>query len=135
MAERPPPRPSRGWLAAVAFAGHTPGLKLLFRCRFTPRLVQVNVAAALNEHGLDGQTPGGRGVLCTADGPYDEDAWLVLRVWRERDDEREALARQLGELRTPDKAALLLQSRLDHAYFVPGCPVGSQNRFFPGLLL
>jgi len=34
-------------LAAIAFAGHTPGLKLLTRCRFTPRLVRVNVVAAL----------------------------------------------------------------------------------------
>ncbi|MCA9706657.1 MAG: hypothetical protein KDK70_12460 [Myxococcales bacterium] len=40
-------QPSRAWLAAVAFAGHTPGLWLLARCRFTPALVRVNVAAAL----------------------------------------------------------------------------------------
>lgn len=38
--------PSRRWLAVLAFVGHTPGIKLLVRCRFTPRLVRVNLVAA-----------------------------------------------------------------------------------------
>lgn len=35
----------RLWLAAVAFAGHIPGLKLFTRTRLTPQLVRVNVVA------------------------------------------------------------------------------------------
>ncbi len=37
----------RPMLAAIAFAGHTPGLKIMARCRFTPWLVRINVVAAL----------------------------------------------------------------------------------------
>ena len=36
----------RLWLAAVAFAGHIPGLKLVTRTRLTPSLVRVNIIAA-----------------------------------------------------------------------------------------
>jgi hypothetical protein len=39
--------PSRAVLAVVGFVGHTPGLKLLARCRFTTRLVRINIAAVL----------------------------------------------------------------------------------------
>ena len=35
----------RLWLAAVAFAGHIPGLKLFTRTRLTPRLVRANIVA------------------------------------------------------------------------------------------
>jgi hypothetical protein len=41
------PGPSRAVLAIVGFVGHTPGLKLFVRCRFTPRLVRVNVIAVV----------------------------------------------------------------------------------------
>ena len=91
--------------------------------------------SGLDKHGLQAQDPGGRGVLCAADGPYDEDAWLLLRAWRERDDEREALQRQLADLRKPARASLLLESSLESVYFVPGCPSGSHNSFVPGLFL
>ncbi|MCH9683254.1 MAG: hypothetical protein K0V04_17600 [Deltaproteobacteria bacterium] len=91
--------------------------------------------SGLDKHGLHGDAPGGRGVLCAADGPYDEGAWLLMRCWADREDEREAVARQLGDLRKPDKASLLLESRLDHAYFVPGCPAGSENPFGAGRFL
>lgn len=35
----------RLWLAAVAFAGHIPGIKLFTRARLTPRLVRANIVA------------------------------------------------------------------------------------------
>lgn len=37
----------RVWWAAVAFAGHVPGLKIATRVRLTPRLKRVNVVAAV----------------------------------------------------------------------------------------
>ena len=37
---------SRAMIAAIAFMGHTPGLRLLTSVRFTNRLVKVNVVAA-----------------------------------------------------------------------------------------
>ncbi len=44
LVARPAPV-SRPVLAAIAFFGHVPGLKVIARCRFTPALVRVNVVA------------------------------------------------------------------------------------------
>lgn len=38
---------SRPRVAAIAFLGHVPGLKLLTDCRLTPALVRVNVVAVV----------------------------------------------------------------------------------------
>ena len=63
----------RLWLAAVAFAGHIPGLKLMTRTQLTPRLVRVNIAAVVVTLISMGvafaiSTPGERG-------------WTVLVTW------------------------------------------------------
>jgi hypothetical protein len=40
-------RVSRRLLAAIAFMGHVPGLKMTSRCRFSQRLIVVNVIAVV----------------------------------------------------------------------------------------
>jgi hypothetical protein len=65
--------PSRIVLAVVGFMGHTPGLKLFARCRFTSRLVRVNIAAAL----LTLAAMAGAYVLADEG----ERGWSVLWAW------------------------------------------------------
>ncbi len=60
-------------LAAIAFCGHTPGLKILVGCRFTPLLVRVNVVAAL----LTVAAMVAAGVLA----PAGSGGWAVLWAW------------------------------------------------------
>jgi len=100
-----------------------------------PEISVSKYESGLRKHGLDGEGDGGRGVLFAADGPYEDTAWLLARVWLERDDEQEAAAKQLADLRKPDKTQLLLESSVDYSYFVPGCPQGAHNQFIPGLFL
>ena len=60
-------------LAAIAFAGHTPGLKIMAGSRFTPLLVRVNVVAAV----LTVAAMVAAGVLAApGEGP-----WAVLVAW------------------------------------------------------
>ncbi len=100
-----------------------------------PGISVSKYASSMDKHGLEAELPGGRGVLCAADGPYEDGGWLLMRAWREREDERERQARQLADLRKPDKALFVLESTLEHAYFVPEVPVGSHNAFVPGKFL
>lgn len=70
----------RLWLAAVAFAGHIPGLKLFTRTRLTQQLVRANIVAValtLTAMGLAFalSSPGERGYAVLV-------AWLIAHfVW------------------------------------------------------
>ena len=63
----------RLWLAAVAFAGHVPGLKLFTRTRLTPPLVRVNIIAVALTLAAMG--------LAFALSPAGERAFTVLIAW------------------------------------------------------
>lgn len=65
--------PSRAMLAGIAFMGHTPGLKILVGCRFTPWLVRVNIVAA----GLTVAAMVGAGLMA----PPGQGGWAVLFAW------------------------------------------------------
>jgi len=91
--------------------------------------------SGLEKHGQTAKTSAGQGVLCAVDGPSGDADWTVARVWNEVSEHAEAIAKQIADLRKPEKSRACFVAELSHLYVTAACPEGSRNPLGEGRFL
>lgn len=75
------------------------------------------------------------GLLYTAEGPYEDKNWAVLRVWETMQQRRNYINNYRHVIRrfVPKGALIRYEFSLQYFYFTAACPVGVNNQITPGL--